>query len=106
MTNLRWNVRRGFLQSLLGLAHLVDWHTVQQAAGQGYEDDDLFGNGRRFKFRLFENGSDSLAMVDNLARVLIKAGTELGEGFQLGELCVSKLEIARHRSVDRQTRFV
>ena len=65
----------------------------------------MFGNGRRFELRLFEDGPDSLAMVDDLAGVVIEPCAELGEGFQLGELRVRELEIARHRSVGRPLRL-
>ena len=66
-----------------------------------HEDDDLFGNGRGFELRLFEDRPDSLAMVDDLAGVFIEPCAELGERFQLGELRVRELEIARHRTVGR-----
>ena len=101
MTNLGRDVRRRLSQSLLGIPHLVDRHAVQKTAGQRHEDDDLFRDGRRFELRLDEDGPDSLAMVDDLAGVVIEPRAELGEGFQLGELRVGELEIARHRSVGR-----
>ena len=44
-------------------------------------------------------------MVDDLAGVVIEPGAELGEGFQLLELRVRELEIARHRSVGRPLRL-
>ena len=84
---------------------LFNRDTVQQTVRQRHQDDDLFGNGRRFEFRLFEDGAYSLAMVDDLASVFIEAGAELGEGFQLGELSVCELEIARNRSVGRPLRL-
>ena len=90
-----------FLRGLLGIPHLADRHTVQQAAGQRHEDDDLFGDRRRFELRLDEDGPDSLAMVDDLAGVVIEPRAELGEGFQLGELRVRELQIAGHGSVGR-----
>src|SRR5208337_1758420 len=102
LTNLSRDVRCRLSQSLLGIPHLADRHTVQQATGERHEDDDLFRDGRRFELRLFEDGSDSLAMVDNLAGVFVKTGAELGEGFQLRELRVRELEIARHGPVGRR----
>ena len=101
LANLSRDVRRRLSQSLLGIPHLADRHTVQKTAGQRHEDDDLFGDRRRFELRLFEDGPDSLAMVDDLAGVVIKTCAELGEGFQLRELRVRELEIARHGSVGR-----
>ena len=100
-TNLGRDVRGRFSQSLLGIAHLVNWHAIQQTGGERHEDDDLFGNGRGLELRLFEDRADSLAMVDDLAGVFIEPCAELGERFQLGELRVRELEIARHRTVGR-----
>ena len=60
------------------------------------------GHGRRFELRLDEDGPDSLAMVDDLASVVIKPRAELGEGFQLSELRIRELEIARHGPVGRR----
>ena len=70
-----------------------------------HEDDDLFRDRRRFELRLYEDGPDSLAMVDNLAGVVIEPRAELGERFQLSELRVRELEIARHPSVGRPLRL-
>jgi hypothetical protein len=95
------DVRGCFSQCLLAIPYLGDWHRVQEAVGQCHEDDDLFGNGRRLELRLFEDGSDSLAVVDDFAGVVIKAGAELDEGFQFGELGVGEFEVARHGSVCR-----
>ena len=63
------------------------------------------GNGRRLELRLFEDGPDALAMLDDLAGVVIEPRAELGEGFQFRELRVGKLEIARDRAVGRPLRL-
>ncbi len=86
---------------MLGIPYPVDRYTVQQTAGQCHEDGNLFGYGSRFEFRLFEDGPDSLPVVDDLTGMFIETGSEFGKGFQLCELRVGELEIARHRSVGR-----
>ena len=102
LANLSRDVCRRLSQGFLGIPHLVDRHAVQHTAGQRHEDDDLLRDGRRFELRLDEDGPDSLAMVDDLASVVIEPRAELGEGFQLGELRIRELEIARNGSVGRR----
>ena len=101
VANLSRDVRRRLSQSLLGIPHLVDRHTVQCTAGQRHEDGDLFGDRRRLELRLFEDGPDSLAVIDDLLGVVIKPRAELGERLQLGELRIREFEVAGHRSVGR-----
>ena len=60
------------LERLFCIYHLADRHTVQETAGQRHQHDNLFGDGRRFELRLYENGPDALSVVDNLAGVFIE----------------------------------
>src|SRR5580700_3594826 len=99
LTNLGRDVRRRRSQSLLGIPHFTERDAVQETAGQGHEDDDLFGNRYWFAFRLFEHSPDALTMVDDLACMFIKSRAELGERLQLGELRVREFQIACHGSV-------
>ena len=87
------NAQRCRLHSALGVDHLVKRNRVEQLRGQCQHNGDLSGYRRRGAFRLFEAGSDTPSMLDELAGIVIQASAEASEGFKLLELGVGKLEV-------------
>ena len=93
---LRRDVCRRLAQNAFSGRHLVKRHAVEEFRGQRQQHSDLCGHGHRRECRLLEAGTDAPSVLDNFACVFIQPGAKPGKSFQLLELCIGELEIARN----------
>ena len=92
-------------QGFFGFRHLVKRHAVEEFGSQCQQHGNLRRHGNRGEFRLFEAGTNSPSVLDNLAGVFIQAGSEPGKGFEFLELCVTEFEVAGDCAIGRALRL-